>query len=212
MREPICRFLRAGVASAVLVLPAQGAGFGHFVGEVVARWLIDGRRMELAADFAYVDPSGKRWAAPKGSVVDGASIPQVFWTAVGGPFEGTYRNASVVHDVACVVRDERWEDVHRMFYYAMRAGGVSEFRAAVMYGAVYRFGPRWQEPRGFWGMVGEGLGRVFGIFIPQGEAPPPPPPPAVPPSPTQQDVKALEALIGRNNPTTPEEVELLLAQ
>lgn len=68
---------------------------------------------------------------------------------MGGPFEGQYRNASVVHDVACVKKSEKWEDVHRMFYYAMRAGGVSETRAALMYAAVYKFGPRWDESKGF---------------------------------------------------------------
>jgi hypothetical protein len=193
----------------MLVSPARGASFGNFIGEVIARWLVDGRKMELTADFAYLDPSGRRWNAPKGSIVDGASIPQVFWTVVGGPFEGSYRNASVVHDVACVKKEGHWQDVHRMFYYAMRAGGVSDFRAAVMYAAVYRFGPRWEERRGFWGTVGGGLSKVFGVLIPDDGVPPPPPPAAAA---TEENVRALEALVEKNKPTSPEEVERLLAQ
>ena len=95
-----------------LSVASNNSPFGHFVGDVVAVFLPDGRRMQLNADFAYISPSGKRWDAPKDSIVDGASIPQVFWTLVGGPFEGQYRNASIVHDVACVKRSEKWEDVH----------------------------------------------------------------------------------------------------
>ena len=80
---------------------------------------------------------------PAGSVVDGASIPQVFWSLVGGPFEGEYRNASVVHDVACDRKSEPWEAVHLMFYNACRCGGVGEKKAKLLYWAVYLGGPRW---------------------------------------------------------------------
>jgi len=54
-----------------------------------------------------------------------------------------YRNASVVHDVACVQRNKPWQDVHRMFYEACRDGGVGEQKAKLMYAAVYHFGPKW---------------------------------------------------------------------
>lgn len=99
--------------------------------------------MRLLDAFSYVDQTGGVWDAPKGSLVDGASIPQAFWTIIGGPFEGDYRNASVVHDVACDLKKRPWRDVHKMFYDAMRCGGVSEKKAKVMYFAVFHFGPRW---------------------------------------------------------------------
>jgi hypothetical protein len=83
---------------------------------------------------------------PRGTSVDGASIPQVFWSLIGGPFEGRYRNASVVHDYYCQVRNRRWQDVHQAFYEAMLASGVDGARAMVMYKAVENFGPRWAEP------------------------------------------------------------------
>lgn len=188
--------------------PGIGTGFGSFVGDVVARWLDPDRRMQLTEDFAYLDPGGKRWHAPKNSIVDGASIPQVFWTFVGGPFEGLYRKASVVHDVACVERREKWEDVHRMFYYAMRAGGVGETRAAVMYAAVYKFGPRWDEPKGFWSRLGGGLKGIFTTSSNRESAEAPPPPPPAPVS--EADVKALNDLMEQNTPRTPEEVERLI--
>ena len=122
----------------------QPAPYGRFEGEVVATWLPDGRTMKLTKDFAYVDPQQKRWQAPAGVVVDGASIPQPFWSLIGGPFEGQYRSASVVHDVACVEMKEPWEAVHLMFYEACRCGGVEEAKAKLMYWAVYQFGPHWR--------------------------------------------------------------------
>lgn len=121
-------------------------GFGRFIGEVVAKWLKhsgDDRNMQLLEDFAYVDPDGIRWDAPRGSVVNGASIPSALWNTIGPPFVGDYRRASVVHDVACEVRDRPHGEVHLMFYYAMRADGMGYVKANVMYQAVKRFGPRW---------------------------------------------------------------------
>ena len=85
-------------------------------------------------------PFGNLGAAPAGSEIDGASTPQAFWSIIGGPFDGAYRNASVVHDVACVRKKERWEAVHRMFYDASLCGGVEVTKAKVMYAAVYLFG------------------------------------------------------------------------
>ena len=122
---------------------AEPGGWGRFIGDVVARWEDDGRDMTLVEPFAYIDAHDVRWDAPAGSVVNGASIPRGFWTLIGGPFEGRFRNASVVHDVACVTRDRAWREVHRMFYDACRCGGVGRAKATTMYYAVYHFGPRW---------------------------------------------------------------------
>ena len=57
--------------------------------------------MRLLRDFQYIDPSGTTWTAPANSTIDGASIPQIFWSIIGGPFEGEYRDASIVHDTEC---------------------------------------------------------------------------------------------------------------
>ena len=118
--------------------------FGWYVGRVVASWNGDGRNMTLTERFAYFDPEGNEWDAPAGSVVDGASIPRIAWSAIGGPFEGLYRDASVIHDVACDRRTALSSDeVHRAFYWAMRASNVQPIQAKVMYAAVYHFGPQW---------------------------------------------------------------------
>lgn len=119
--------------------------FGRFEGRVVADWNDDGRNMTLTQDFTYIDPRSIRWFAPRGSVINGASIPRPFWSITGGPFEGKFRNASVVHDVACIEMSQTWEAVHRMFYDACRCGGVEETKAKLLYYAVYNYGPRWEQ-------------------------------------------------------------------
>ncbi|MEI7782021.1 MAG: DUF1353 domain-containing protein [Planctomycetota bacterium] len=118
--------------------------WGSFEGRVSAEWHDDGRAMTLIAPFAYFDPAAVRWLAPSGSVVNGASIPRAFWSVIGGPFEGRFRNASVVHDVACEERSRPWRQVHRMFYEACRCGRTNVVQAKIMYYAVYHFGPRWR--------------------------------------------------------------------
>lgn len=117
-----------------------------FEGQVVVEWLVEegrDRDMRLLEEFTFIDQAGKRWKVPKGTVIDGASIPRLFWTMIGPPFVGKYRRASVVHDYYCVVRTEPWQAVHRMFYEASRSAGVAVIKAKIMYAALRAAGPRW---------------------------------------------------------------------
>ena len=132
------------VVPAAAPAPGDAPVWGRFEGQVVARWHDDGREMTLVEPFVYLDPRSLRWDAPAGAVVNGASIPRAFWSLIGGPFEGKFRNASVVHDVACEERSRPWQSVHRMFYEACRCGGVAAVTAKTMYYAVHHFGPRWR--------------------------------------------------------------------
>lgn len=125
--------------------PALAQNLGKYIGAVQTEWLDGGRKMRLLAPFAYIDPRGQRWDAPKDWIVDGASIPQFAWSIIGGPFEGKYREASVIHDVGCDQKTRTWESVHEVFYWAMLASKVESWRAKVMYAAVYHFGPRWDR-------------------------------------------------------------------
>jgi hypothetical protein len=161
-------------------------GAPHYEGVVRTEWNGDGRTMTLLNDFAFVDAAGLRWTAGKGSKIDGASIPQVLWST-GGPYEGKYRDASVIHDVYCdeTPKTRTWQAVHRMFHAAMLASGVDGPRALFMFGAVYRHGPKWPDP-----------GRPGG-----GELLPPPPPNM------EDDLRRLEALVNSGNVTTVEAVE-----
>jgi len=121
--------------------------FGHYSGYVEARWENDGRNMTLLSELRYTDPQGVIWIAPAGSVVDGASIPRSLWSLMGGPFEGKYRNASVLHDVAYDQKNRPHEVCDRMFYNAMRCSGVSAVEAGTMYYALRKFGHHWKAPK-----------------------------------------------------------------
>lgn len=189
----------------ISVLPLIGCGsddapvsdnFGRFEGQVVASWDDDGRNMTLREDFAYIDPRNRKWLAPAGSVVNGASIPAAFWSFIGGPFEGKYRNASVVHDVGCGEMKASWEEVHRVFYEACRCGGVDERMAKTLYYAVYHFGPRWQlvaETRTETSVNEAGQTVEKEVIVERVARLDPPPP-------TPEEVEQVEALIVEENP------------
>lgn len=119
-------------------------GPGYFTNlPPLTEWLDDGRSMQLKRPFGYVAKNQCEWNVPMDTIVDGASIPRVLWSLIGGPFEGPYRNASIIHDYHCVIRTQPWADVHRMFHDAMLCSGVPTLKARIMFYAVYRFGPRW---------------------------------------------------------------------
>ncbi|WP_393936236.1 DUF1353 domain-containing protein [Aeromonas rivipollensis] len=101
----------------------------------------------LDSNFRFRDPNGVMWTTPSGTEVDGASIPQALWSLIGGPFEGSYINASVIHDYFCKTKEKTSHDTHRNFYYGMRATNVPEWKAKLMYWAVETFGPSWTLER-----------------------------------------------------------------
>src|SRR6266498_3307510 len=134
----------AGDKSWVRFAQKQSNKWGHYSGYVEARWENDGRSMTLLNELRYTDPKGVVWIAPAGSEVDGASIPRALWSFFGGPFEGKYRNASVLHDVAYDQKTRPWQQVDRMFYDAMRCSGVGAVEAKTFYYALYRHGRHWK--------------------------------------------------------------------
>jgi hypothetical protein len=128
--------------------PTTGANV--FKGTVQAEWLPPSttgdtfRDMRLLAPFGYIDARGTHWDVPAGYITNGASVPWGLWNIVGGPFDGPYRDAAVIHDYFCDKKDRPWEDVHKMFYEAAIARGTRESVAATMYAGLRFGGPRWQ--------------------------------------------------------------------
>ncbi len=118
--------------------------WGVFIGKPLVEFLPDGRDAKLIADLIYIDRRNQAWFARAGEQVNGASIPKPLWSIIGGPFEGKYRDPSIMHDAACVAREKPWEDVHLMFYEACRCSGVDEYKSKLLYAGVYHFGPRWR--------------------------------------------------------------------
>jgi len=135
-----------GLSGAANQTVPGGTKWGFYSGEPVTKWNPDGRTMTLLSELRYTDPQGEVWVAPAASVVDGASIPRYLWSIMGGPFEGQYRNASVLHDVAYEKHNRPWQDCDRMFYNAMRCSGVNAVEAKTMYYTLYKFGHHWKFP------------------------------------------------------------------
>lgn len=118
----------------------------QFIGNVSVSWLTQpgaDRDMQLNESFGFEDSGGLVWTAEKDAVVNGASIPQIFWSTFGSPFIGDYRRASVLHDYYCDVKTRPSAATHFMFYEACLAGGVEMVKAKTMYTMVKLFGPSW---------------------------------------------------------------------
>src|SRR5262245_18269079 len=113
--------------------------FGSFRGDVIAKFLPDGRIMRLEQPYGYTDPKGRQWDVPVVTQTGGACISRARWVTYP-PSTGKYRTAAVIHDHMCATKMIGWKETHEVFYSAMRAAGVGEQLAKTMYGAVYHFG------------------------------------------------------------------------
>ncbi len=121
-------------------------------------------------EVQYVDRTGKIWAAPTGTITDGATIPPVFVPLIGAPTSAEFAIAAAIHDAYCGFGNEDmprwqardWRAVHRMFFEALVIGGTPENKAKAMYAAVMTGGPRW----------GVGAQDANGEYLPNGTARP----------------------------------------
>lgn len=107
-----------------------------------------------AKTIEFVDARPVKWVAPRNTLTDGASIPTLFLSSVGNPRSKEFLTAATLHDAYCGIGNEnlpqyhsdRWQNVHRMFYDALRVSGTPPTKAKIMYAAVYLGGPRWYMP------------------------------------------------------------------
>jgi hypothetical protein len=114
-------------------------GNGSFSANPRTEWLSDegdDRNMRLLEPFWYIDPQGRRWEAPKGAIINGASIPRTLWSSVGSPFTGNYRRAAIVHDCALQAHATARSDADTMFYFACLAGGCPPLAGKLLYAGV----------------------------------------------------------------------------
>ena len=82
----------------------------------------------LNHDLYYRDAAGSLHFAPAGTETDGASIPRVFWRAVGHPFRSVCLPAAVIHDMYCVQANRLKEQGHDVAARAMRRMADDLFR------------------------------------------------------------------------------------
>ena len=154
------------IAFTLATQPAIAQEYGKFEGRLILEDVADAydpdpegnvdpgwTEFELLNDYSFVDSRGQRWTAPRGTVVNGASIPKAAWSIMGGPWSGRHRNAAVIHDYHCAELISNSETVHRLFYDGLRANGVSKSKAKVMYYAVLVGGSDWNEGASFNGVT-----------------------------------------------------------
>lgn len=117
---------------------------GTFEGNVVVEWLDDPYvlKLRLVEDFTFRESAGI-WVVPAGTIVDGRSLPTLFVSLVGRPFESNFRKAALVYDYAAKSKQRSWDESQQMFYDALLAEGVIPIEAKVMYMLLNATGPRW---------------------------------------------------------------------
>ncbi|WP_299867983.1 DUF1353 domain-containing protein [uncultured Hoeflea sp.] len=132
------------IAAAVLMQPI-GAFASNFSAKPKVELGDDGRNITVIEEFWFIDREQHRWIVPPGTEVNGASIPQPFFSLIGGPLSGKYRDASIIHDFYCEPKNRIFasDRTHDVFHQAMIASGVDPAKAFIMYQAVQRFGPQW---------------------------------------------------------------------
>jgi hypothetical protein len=113
--------------------------YGSFSGNPRTEWLCgDGNdtTMRLLEAFWYIDPHGRHWLAPAGSITNGASIPRTLWSSVGSPYTGRYRRAAIIHDSGVGAPGVLRDDADSMFYFACLAGGCEPMESKLLYAGV----------------------------------------------------------------------------
>ena len=114
----------------------------------------------LEEDFVFVDADGTEWIATASSVTrdwnwNGTSIPVVVAIVMGTPKVGCHRFASIHHDFfyqTAARHSHTRKDIDRLFYGALRAGGVGRIKAKTMYyGVRLGGGSSWRDGAGLEG-------------------------------------------------------------
>jgi len=112
----------------------------RILGDLVLRMLPDGRQSEVVKPLIYVDKKGRRFQCIPGDVIDGASIPRMFWRLIGAPYTGRHRRAAALHDCEYMRRRYPRKVCDRMFREVMKLDHVGRIKRNTMYRMVRLFG------------------------------------------------------------------------
>ena len=109
----------------------------YFLGELILRFPFGNpRNAEIVKHFAYTDNHGHRYECEPGDIINGASIPRIFWRLVGSPYTGNYRRAAALHDCEYHRGRHPRKRIDKMFLAVMKHDGVGRIKRNVMYRAV----------------------------------------------------------------------------
>lgn len=107
-----------------------------FEGVMRTQWCDDGIHHIVLEDYTFIDKAGDRHTVKAGTKTDVASIPRMFWTIIGSPCTGKYRNAAVLHDVAYATFGMNKSHADSMLYEAMLELGCDRLTADFIYEGV----------------------------------------------------------------------------
>lgn len=115
---------------------------GHLVTEMLPH---ETRKVVVYFDFAFLDSNGKLWPTFRGDLIDGATIPPLFWTIFGSPYTGPYRRAAAPHDTAYQYQLRSQIEADRMIEEAALCDKTGETKAWLIERAVRNCGRTYWE-------------------------------------------------------------------
>lgn len=99
--------------------------------EVYATPVPNDNKYRLNRDFTFGD-----FTIPKGYKWDGATIPRIFWSVIGSPFQPKFMRASLIHDYLYNSPEHSGKCIDSLFKQILIADGVSRTEANIMYASV----------------------------------------------------------------------------
>lgn len=97
-------------------------------------------RYKLAEDYSCQLPALSCWLVVKrGQPTDGASIPRIFWSVIGNPYEPDFSAAAFVHDCLYCSQLLRRRQADEVFYRILLSS-TKKRKAKILWLAVRAFG------------------------------------------------------------------------
>jgi hypothetical protein len=90
----------------------------------------------LDEDYCFSFRKKKEIWIPKGFEFDGASIPQIFWSIIGGAFHPDFLEPALRHDWAYITRCIGFLDANWLFLSDLQGIGVPWWKRNLMWSAV----------------------------------------------------------------------------
>ena len=112
----------------------------HYFPKALRGKFVGNGQWKLIRPFEYHPDIGKKIVVPIDFVSDGASIPKLAYSIIGGPWTGRYAEAAIIHDWLYFSQTTTRKQADIIFIKAMRVLGVSWWRRIAMYRAVRTFG------------------------------------------------------------------------
>lgn len=99
--------------------------------------------MRLKEELLFRQTGGGTWVVPANAIVDGRSMPKLFFSLIGHPFESGFLKTAITYDYAVKAKVRRWTDAQRMFVEGVVVEGVATIEAKAMYMLLHATGSRW---------------------------------------------------------------------